>query len=100
VPSQTQSLLRARKKAKVLAEADVLSQQKSSRNLTPIKAAARKAEVLAKFDKDGDGELNEEEKAAMKAAMPRREKRGEGGKGKGKGEKKGKGGKKEAAAAE
>lgn len=42
-------------------------------------AAARKAAMLKKFDKDGDGKLSEEEKAAMKAEMQKR--RGEGGKG-------------------
>ena len=42
-------------------------------------AAARKAAMLKKFDKDGDGKLSDEEKAAMKAEMQKR--RGEGGKG-------------------
>lgn len=42
-------------------------------------AAARKEAMLKKFDKDGDGKLSAEEKAAMKAEMQKR--RGEGGKG-------------------
>lgn len=42
-------------------------------------AAARKEAMLKKFDKDGDGKLSDEEKAAMKAEMQKR--RGEGGKG-------------------
>lgn len=42
-------------------------------------AAARKEAMLKKFDKDGDGKLNDEEKAAMKAEWQKR--RGEGGKG-------------------
>ena len=32
------------------------------------------AELIAKFDKDGDGNLNDDEKAAMKAAMEERRK--------------------------
>jgi hypothetical protein len=32
------------------------------------------AELIAKFDKDGDGKLNDDEKAAMKAAMEERRK--------------------------
>lgn len=42
-------------------------------------AAARKEAMLKKFDKDGDGKLSEEERAAMRAEMQKR--RGEGGKG-------------------
>ncbi len=42
-------------------------------------AAARKEAMLKKFDKDGDGKLSDDEKAAMKAEMQKR--RGEGGKG-------------------
>jgi len=39
-----------------------------------------KEEILKKFDKDGDGELSEEEKAAMKEAMEKhRGKHGKGG---------------------
>ena len=43
-----------------------------------------KEEMLKKFDKDGDGKLNDEEKAAMEAAIAKH-KEGKG-KGKGKGE--------------
>ncbi len=42
-------------------------------------AAARKEAMLKKFDKDGDGKLSEEERAAMRAEIQKR--RGEGGKG-------------------
>jgi len=45
---------------------------------------ARRKEVIGKFDKDGDGKLNEE---ARKAAMDARPKPGEGGKPEGKGKK-------------
>ena len=48
---------------------------------------ARKAEMLKRFDKDGDGKLSEEEREAL----PKRGPRGEG---KGKGKPEGKGGKK------
>ena len=54
------------------------------------KADARKAmeerrkEMIEKFDKDGDGKLNDEER---KAAMAARPKPGEGGKPEGKGKK-------------
>ncbi|MEN9359124.1 MAG: hypothetical protein RL095_659 [Verrucomicrobiota bacterium] len=46
------------------------------------KGKPSKEEILKEFDKDGDGKLNDEEKAAAKAAHK--------GKGKGKGEGKGK----------
>ena len=49
-------------------------------NAEPAKkpdAAARKEAMLKKFDKDGDGKLSDEEKAAMKAEMKKR--RAEGG---------------------
>jgi len=58
-------------------------------------AAARKADFIKRFDKDGDGKIGPEEKKAAAEAMKRR--RGgpkPEGKGKGKGPKKGKGSKK------
>ena len=60
----------------------------------------RKVAMIAQFDADGDGVLNETEKAAAKAARPPRGPRGEGkGKGEGKGPRgEGKRMKKEAAA--
>ena len=54
--------------------------------------AARKADFLKRFDKDGDGKIGPEEKKAAAEAMKRRRGGPEPeGKGKGKGPKKGKG---------
>ena len=77
----------AEKKAELLKKFDKDGDGKLSEEEREAAKAARKAMILEKFDKDGDGELNEEERKAARAEMG--PKRGKGPKGKGKGKGKG-----------